>query len=246
MVRAVSVGGTSLPISDGTISFNRDPLVETGMNGLGGEQLYSGVYNSITGSFSGAYRPAIFDDYFDQLLNASQTASNTIIVVDDFGNGVTAATCAITSGEISVKAGDYAKCTFNWVGGGISSGGSASAGDYSSAIPVFYNSSLSIGTCTGFSIRVEKPWSADDFIIGNSFNSQSVYQSGDTKVTGTVTLNQSSSVLPGTITSMTFALSSKTITVSNAVLTGINESISGRSLIQKTYNWACPSTGISI
>jgi hypothetical protein len=240
--RGCSVGGTVLPVSDASIQITIDPLYEQQVNGVGGDKVYAGLCNSITGSFGGSYRQA-FAAYMNDMLSSSP-ASYVVITSDDHGNGVTANGCHISSGEISVKAGEIAKCTFSFVGLSYSAGGSiSSAGDFSAEPAVFTGCSVGGLKCSGFSVKVDRPWSADDFILGSTKFSESIYQSGDTKVTGTITLGQTTTMAELSGVSLTLSVGS--ITLGTVVITGPAINVSGRSLIQKTYNFAASTTGTS-
>ena len=257
-VRAVSIAGDNLPITDGSIQITRNPLVEAAMTGRGGEKVYKGLYNTISGSFGGAYRPYKFSTYLNDMMKVTPPTYNNFVVVDDFGNALTVATVALTGAELSVKAGDYARINFSWVGNGPNpiAAGSAASGDYSGSIPVFSNSYIKISTAehkaNAFTLKVDRPYSADDFVMATDiFISQSLYQSGDTNVNGTITLTQDVKLWTGIMTdadvgtTFEFHFGTACVYATNAVLTGINESISGRGLIQKTYNWSCPSNQLS-
>lgn len=245
MARGISVGGTSLPITDASLSFNKDPIVEQSMNGLGGEVLYKGVIGSVQGSFNGALRSSVLN-ISKTILEVSPSAY-TIIVMGE-GGALTASNCYISSLEISVKAGELAKINTSFVGQSVSAGGSVSNADYSGEVPVFYNSSTDFGTCSGFSIKIERPYSADDFVLGDASGvSQSIYQSGETKVSGTITLSQTAAMSTADKGALSFSLGDHTITVTGAsVNTGAEVSVNGRGLVGKTYSWAAPSTGITI
>lgn len=244
MARGISWGGTPLPVTDASMSVSRDPIREQSMNGLGGEVLYGGVYNSVQGSFSGACRSDITN--LIKNMYADSPASVAVVVVDDHGNGLTASGCYLTSGEITVKAGELAKCSCSFVGMSLASGGSVGPADYGGTVPVFYNSFTNWGTCSGFSVKIDRPYTADDYILGGSFYSQSIYQSGETTVTGTITLSQLTGFSLDEPGDMLFTLDSLSISITGAVLSNTDMSISGRGLINKTFSWAAPSTGITI
>lgn len=247
MARGIAVGGTSLPVTDASISFNKDPIVEQSMNGLGGEVLYKGVINSCQGTFSGAMRESV--------VNVAKTILETnpsplgFTVCGEGGDTLIISTGYISSVEMSVKAGELAKISCSFVGlNAIAGAGAISAADYSGSVPVFYNSYTDFGTCSGFSIKIERPYAADDFVLGDSTGvSYSIYQSGETKVSGTITLAQWGPTSTSDMGALTFNLGEFTISVSGAsVNTGAEVSVNGRGLIGKTYSWAAPSTRISI
>ena len=250
MSRQISLdGGTStLPVTDASMSSSREPVMEQSLNGKGGEILYGGVYGAVQGSFSGAYRPDVFQTYLEEILKTSP-ASYDVVIYDDAGNALQSPTTYITSAEISMKVGELCKCNFSFVGQGINtlSGQTPAAAPFDAEVPVFYKSYTSWGVCSEFTLRIERPYAADDYTIGGNFYSESIYQSGDTKVSGTVKLTQTEAITnsdPGTIT-LTLGYhggTTKTITIKNAVLSNIEMGISGRGLISKTRSWAAPST----
>jgi hypothetical protein len=242
MVRGVKIT-TDLPISDSSFNIGRDPLVEQSMNGKGGQKLYGGLYNNISGSFGGALRASMVT-YASTMITDNGKKDYTIITNDDNGNGISATDCAITSCEISMKAGDYGRISYNWIGQEYSMTAGAGAGDYSADIGVFSGGSCSAGSVSAFSVKIERPYSADDFIIGTDYFSQSIYQSGDTKVTGTITLAQATAYPGASVSGATFDFDVAGVTIATMILTGIAQNTSSRSLIQKTYNWACGSDDI--
>lgn len=251
MARGISWDGTSLPVTDASISSSREPVIEQSMSGLGGEKLYGGLYSAPQGSFGGAYRPTVFNSLIAELLNASAVAA-PVIVWDDNSNALTAATAFITSCEISMKVGELAKVTFNFVGQGLATGTAGAAAAYTAEVPIFYKSSSTWGACSEFTIKIDRPYSADDYILGgDNFYSQSIYQSGDTKVSGTIKLSQTATIATGDPAGGNITLNlngtseSNAITITDAVLSNIEMGISGRGLISKTKAWACPSTSIS-
>ena len=250
MTRQIIIGAIALPVTDATMSVTREPVMEQSMIGKGGEILYGGLYSAAQGSFGGAYRPTVFQGYIDNLL-ATSPASYSIQVQDDNGVALKSATCYITGCEISMRAGELAKCTFNFVGQALdyNAANSTATASFSAEVPVFYKSSTDCGTCSEFSIKIDRPYAADDYVLGGPFFSESIYQSGDTKITGTVKLSQRTSYKATDPGNMTLTLgmisTNKTITITGAVLAGADISISGRGLIGKTQNWACPSSGVT-
>lgn len=245
MARGISVDGVSLPVTDASLSFSKDPIFEQSMSGLGGETLYSGVIGSVQGSFSGAMRSSVVNAA-KTILDVSPTAS-TIIVMGE-GGALTASECYISSLEIAVKAGELAKISASFVGQSVAGGGSVGPASYEGEVPVFYNSSTTFGTCSGFSIKIDRPYTADDFVLGDESGiSQSIYQSGETKVTGTITLSQTAAISTSNQGSLSFTLGSSSIAIANAAVnTGAEVSVNGRGLVGKTYSWAAASDDITI
>lgn len=247
MSRAISWGDTVLPITDASMSTSREPIREQSMNGRGGEALYGGVYGAVSGSFGGALRADVLT--IAKTIYADEPASAVVIIVDDHSNAMTAQGCYITSTEITVKAGELAKVSCGFTGMKMVSGGTISTdADYSGVVPVFYNSSgaSSWGSISEFSVKIDRPYSADDYILGGDFYSQSIYQSGETSVSGSVKFGQKSGISFSDPGDFTLTLGTNTINIEGAVLSGGEQGISGRGLISKTMNWACPSTGIEI
>lgn len=251
MSRQITVDGTALPVTDATMTTTRDPVVEQSMSGKGGEILYGGLYTAPQGSFGGAYRPAVFNAYINDMLEDAP-ASYSIIVYDDFGNALKSATTYLTSCEISMRVGELAKVTFNFVGQAPEyTTGTPATASFSADVPIFYKSSSSWGDCSEFTMRIERPYTADDYLLGSDrFTSQSIYQSGDTKITGTVKLGQRTAYKqtdPGNITlTLAGATANVSIAITGAVLTQAELGVSGRGLINKTQAWACESDAITI
>jgi hypothetical protein len=246
-------GTTTIPVTDASMSSSREPIIEQSINGKGGEILYGGVYSAVQGSFGGAYRHNKFKSLITNLLSDSPTPYD-IIVYDDYGNALESPTSYITSAELTMKVGELCKCTFNFIGQTIDSSNSNSPAScsFSEEIPVFYKSYTSWGDCNAFTIKIERPYTADDYVLStasDNFYSKSIYQSGETKISGTVTLTQSVDMVntTSTISTMNIILgytdsTTKTIAIKNAVLTNIEMGISGRGLINKTKAWACSSS----
>lgn len=251
--RGFSWGGTSLPITDASLTSSRDPVIEQAMSGTGGKQLYGGTYNSIQGSFTGAYRSASFKSLFTGMLVDDDSSHKAAAIIwDDNSHALECPTAYITSAELTMTVGSYAKCTFNFVGQSIESGTAGSAAAYTTEIPIFYKSSTTWGACSEFTIRIERPYTADDFILGgDQFFSQSIYQSGDAKVSGTIKLSQTAEIALGDPGSITLTLgfdggTTETITISDAVLSNIEMSASGRGLMTKTKAWAAPADSTKV
>jgi hypothetical protein len=218
------------------------------MSGLGGETLYGGLYSAVQGSFGGAYRPADFNSIINGMLSASQTPA-ACVVWDEHSNALQSASTYITTSEITMRVGELAKCNLSFVGQGISGGTAGSAASYTNTVPVFYDSCTTWGQASEFSVKIDRPYAADDYILscsGSNFYSQSIYQSGETTVTGTIKLSQSAAIATGDPGSMTMTLGTTTISITEAVLSNIEMGISGRGLISKTKAWACPSDCITI
>ena len=251
MSRQINIGTTGLPVTDASMNTSREPVMEQSMSGKGGEILYGGLYSAPQGSFSGAYRPSVFNTYITELLKSEPTTYE-ITVFDDNGNAMKSATTYISGCEISMRVGELAKVTFNFVGQAAEflTGQTPATASFTAEVPVFYKSSTSWGQCSEFTLKIDRPYTADDYVLGGPFHSESIYQSGDTKITGTVKLSQTAAYKltdPGNITITLGMISSNTtIALTGVVLAGGDLSISGRGLINKTQSWACPSGNITI
>jgi len=252
MARSITVGGVALPVTDASMSTSREPIMEQSMNGKGGQILYGGLYSAPQGSFSGVYRPNMFAEYITNLLTEGTPDSYAVVVYDDNGKSLTSATTYITGCEISMKVGELAKISFNFVGQAMeyTTGSPATTAVFTETVPVFYKSSTSWGECSEFTMKIERPYTADDYVLSTSsdFFSHSIYQSGDTKVTGTVKLSQTASYKSADfgVTSLVMTLGrdptgTTIITIPGAVLSNAEMGISGRGLISKTQAWAAPS-----
>ncbi len=261
-IRAISFSPTNtivIPVSDASFQGSREPLVEQSLSGLGGEQLYGGTYGGISGAFSGAARVELLD-YMAAMVTPADTW-RALRLYDESESYVSVASAVITKASLSLAAGDYGKISFNYIGKSYTlEPGTAipASTTYDAEIPVFYKTAFESGrTIKSFTVDIDRPYTADDFKLSPDTDSDalkyfsiSAYQSGDTKITGTVTLSQGgefpTSMINGS-TGISIALKDKsgtllkTITIKNAVLTALNIGINGRSLIERTFSWACPS-----
>ena len=86
MTRGISMDGVSLPVTDATISYTKDPIAEVSIFGNGNEIIYEGLYKNIQGTFSGAVRESLIVDLLEDIL-ADEPATHTIIVADDTTSG---------------------------------------------------------------------------------------------------------------------------------------------------------------
>lgn len=203
----------SLPITDFSFNVNRNPITEKAMNVSGEPKIYGGTYG-VTGSLAAAYRPTEFSTIiahgvmsktswssgassgigdFAESTNGYKNFFN-IACGDEYGNISTFASCAFTSCELSLRSGEMGKVTFNWVGvkKADANPASISTPSYSEDIPIFYNAVLQIGGAlakiTGITVRINRPLSSDDYVIGSEFT-QSIIQSDSCTVEGTLNLS---------------------------------------------------------
>ena len=241
-VRGVSVDGSAITVTDGSINVTQDPIYETKMSGIGGEVCHPGLVN-VSGSFGGLYRNGM-KGYFSDML-ADEPASYAIIVSDESGGGITAEGCKFNSGEISVRAGEFAKFTLGFIGQNFSITGASGAGTFSDDLGIFTDCSVGSHKASAFTLKIERPYAADDYILSGTGVSESIYQSGDAKVSGTLTFSQSVQ-----LTTLTGSISvdlgdAGGITLNNVVFSGANVNLSNRSLSQKTVNWACGTNQVT-
>ena len=201
----------SLPITDFSFNVARNPISEKAMNVAGEPKIYGGTYG-VTGSLSAAYRPAEFATIITDGLMCKGTGGASAAGIgdfaeatsgykcffdltcgDEFGNTSSFASCAFNSVELSLKAGEMGKVSFNWVGvRELASGGSITTPSYDGDIPIFYNAVLTFGStlikATGLTIKINRPLSADDFVLGTEYT-QGIIQSDSCVVEGTINLS---------------------------------------------------------
>ncbi len=217
---------TSLPITDYSFNVNRNLIAEKAMNVAGEPKIYGGTYGA-SGSLSAAYRPSEFATIIAHgILSKTSWSSGTasgigdfaeassgyknfynICAGDEFGNVITFASCAFTSCELSLRAGEMGKISFNWVGvKKAASDGTISTPSYAGDIPIFYNAVLKVGAAdtlikvTGITLKINRPLSSDDYVIGSEYT-QSIIQSDSCTVEGTLNLsNKEFALLQSAIT----------------------------------------------
>ena len=287
---------TSLPITDFSFNVTRNLIAEKSMNVSGEPKIYGGTYG-VTGSLSAAYRPDSFSTIISHgLLSKTSWTTGTasgigdfaettngyknffnIACGDEYGNISAFASCAFTSCELSLRAGEMGKISFNWVG--VKKAGSPPASietpSYSGDIPIFYNATLTIGGAlakvTGLTIKVNRPLSADDFVLGSEYT-QSVIQSDSCTVEGTINLSNKeyakieSAITTGDEVNWDNLSAAKTNTVNlgavsiqfnnpagtgtalggiyitKMMLSTADVSVSGRQRFEKTLNFRCETT----
>lgn len=251
MTRGISMDGVSLPVTDATISYTKDPIAEVSIFGNGNEIIYEGLYKNIQGTFSGAVRESLIADLLEDIL-ADEPATHTIIVADDTAFGLTATNAYLSMLEISARTGELAKFNAQFTAQYISNGGETEFASFSSDVVPFYDVSPGFGA-KAISIKIERPYAADDFVLVGS-NSQMVRTSKyisdmrQMKISGTITLSQNVPFAGFTDTgAMAFHFGNILLTVSNPkFITGKEMSISGRSPVTKTLSWTCASFALKV
>ena len=249
MTRGISMDGVSLPVTDATISYTKEPIAESSIFDKGNEVIYEGLYKNIQGTFSGAVRESLIADLLEDIL-ADEPATHTIIVADDTAFGLTATNAYLSMLEISARTGELAKFTAQFTAQYISNGGEAEFASFSSDVVPFYDVSPGFGA-KAISIKIERPYAADDFVLVGS-NSQMVRTSKyisdmrQMKISGTITLAQLVPFAGFTDTgAMAFHFGNILLTVSNPrFITSKEMSISGRSPVTKTLSWTCSSASL--
>jgi len=255
MTRGISMDGVSLPVTDATISYTKEPIAESSIFDKGNEVIYEGLYKNIQGTFSGAVRESLIADLLEDIL-ADEPATHTIIVADDTAFGLTATNAYLSMLEISARTGELAKFTAQFTAQYISNGGEAEFASFSSDVVPFYDVSPGLlYKAKAISIKIERPYSADDFVLSNR-NSQMVRTSKyisdmrQMKISGTITLARNSSVsqfIEDSEIALTFWFGNTFLSVSDPFFfTNKEISISGRSPITKTVSWTCASTSLNL
>ena len=251
MTRGISMDGVSLPVTDATISYTKEPIAEVSIFGNGNEVIYEGLYKNIQGTFSGAVRESLIADLLEDIL-ADEPVTHTIIVADDTTSGLTATNAYLSMLEISARTGELAKFNAQFTAQYISNGGETEFASFSSDVVPFYDVSPGFGA-KAISIKIERPYAADDFVLVGS-NSQMVRTSKyisdmrQMKISGTITLSQNVPFAGFTDTgAMAFHFGNILLTVSNPkFITGKEMSISGRSPVTKTLSWTCASFALKV
>lgn len=251
MTRGISMDGVSLPVTDATISYTKEPIAEVSIFGNGNEIIYEGLYKNIQGTFSGAVRESLIADLLEDIL-ADEPATHTIIVADDTAFGLTATNAYLSMLEISARTGELAKFTAQFTAQYISNGGETEFASFSSDVVPFYDVSPGFGA-KAISIKIERPYAADDFVLVES-NKQMVRTSKyisdmrQMKISGTITLAQLVPFAGFTDTgAMAFHFGNILLTVSNPrFITSKEMSISGRSPVTKTLSWTCASLALKV
>jgi len=249
MTRGISMDGVSLPVTDATISYTKEPIAEVSILDKGNEVIYEGLYKNIQGTFSGAVRESLIADLLEDIL-ADEPATHTIIVADDATSGLTATNAYLSMLEISARTGELAKFTAQFTAQSISNGGAVEFASFSSDVVPFYDVSPGFGA-KAISIKIERPYSADDFVLSDRNRdmvrtSKYISDMRQMKISGTITLSQGVPFAGFTDRgALAFHFGNILLTVSNPkFITGKEMSISGRSPVTKTISWTCSSASL--
>jgi len=247
MTRGISMDGVSLPVTDATISYTKDPIAESSIFDKGNEVIYEGLYKNIQGTFSGAVRESLIADLLEDILSPE---AHTFIVADDTTSGLTASNAYLSMLEISARTGELAKFNAQFTAQYISNGGEAEFASFSSDVVPFYDVSPGFGA-KAISIKIERPYATDDFVLVGSNNqmvrtSKYISDMRQMKISGTITLAQLVPFAGFTDTgAMAFHFGNILLTVSNPrFITSKEMSISGRSPVTKTLSWTCSSASL--
>jgi len=239
--------GVSLPVTDATISYTKEPIAESSIFNKGNEVIYEGLYKNIQGTFSGAVRESLIADLLEDIISPE---AHTFIVADDTTSGLTATNAYLSMLEISARTGELAKFNAQFTAQSISNGGAVEFASFTSDVVPFYDVSSGFGA-KAISIKIERPYAADDFVLVRS-NSQMVRTSKyisdmrQMKISGTITLAQLVPFAGFTDTGiMTFHFGNIILMVAKPkFITGKEMSISGRSPVTKTLSWTCSSASL--
>jgi hypothetical protein len=276
---SIKVGSSTevaIPISEITHTPTRNLITEKSFGKVTETAIYGGGV-IFTGSFGGAYRPYQYQDVLKSFVGgslssidaftAAQTA--TLHMGDAYGNNFEYSSCAITSFEINLAAGDYCKVTSNWVGTFATDSGVTvlDTADYSKGIPIFYNADIAGMKVKSFRLNMARPFDQNNYIIGSEYlqdlvQSDSVTVSGsftvsakdytlfkkviatgDPNVTTPSTTNKNNVTVDGTVISLRTPDGTdtlQTITISTLVLSDGSASANGANEFEKTINFRVP------
>lgn len=265
MARGISIDGNAIPVTDASITFNKEPIFHNSITDTyGNEDMYEGLLSNVQGSFGGAYRPEIIGPLIEDMLE-EVPASHTISVSDDTTSGGLAANTAyITMIEISAKAGELVKFNAQFVGQTISNSGPVGAVDFSATVVPFYEVGIGVGGYSSYAevtFKIERPFNTDIYdmskpsqgLLNRRLTPLYIYDAKKMKVSGTISTAQTfpMRLLPNTGWAqydLVLSLGSSEITLLNATIAPTNKeiSISGRGLVKKTFSWTCPITNVTI
>jgi hypothetical protein len=194
-IRGLALNSTGIAITDGSYQVNRNLISEDAANIPGEPTIYGGIYN-VNGSFSAAYRPQTLNTFIELgiLGKSGGGVADTfthydITLGNEFNKAWTFASCALTSCDISMQAGQYSKCNFEWIGTYKKlSDTTIPAADYTHEPTMFYNAYLDNMKCRGITFRIDRPLAADDTILGSEY-SQTLVQTDNLTIGGTITLS---------------------------------------------------------
>lgn len=249
MARGISIDGVSLPVTDANISYTKEPITEVSILDNGNEIIYEGLYKNIQGTFSGAVREGLIADLLNYIL---EPATHTITVSDDTAFGLVASNAYISMLEITAKSGEIAKFNAQFTAQSISDGSAVEPAEFASDVVPFYDVNPGFGA-KAISIKIERPYSADDFVLSNRNRdmvrtSKYISDMRQMKIGGTITLSQVVPFAGFTDTgALAFHFGNILLTVSNPkFITGKEMSISGRSPVTKTISWTCSSSALNV
>jgi len=259
--RGVSIGGTNIPVTGASINPTRNLITEQSFGSAGEAKIYDGgVVN--TGSFDAAYRVGTIDTYVNSIMNvmAGTVASLpylTVVIGDETG-GISFASTAINSFDLSLNVKDYAKVKLGFVSCAAGTSSSISTVTaYTADIPVASTSQITCSAAgvkfSGITIRGEIPIDQDYYVIGNK-QLYGILQSGNGSLSGSLTLASSewAGLLKavgdcGNIGTITLTLNTAsatcvestlaTVTIDNVKIESGSASGSGRARFDKTINW---------
>ena len=193
-IRGLSIDSTPISITDGSFQVNRNLITEEAISIPGEPTIYGGLYN-VNGSFSAAYRPQTINPIIEMGIlgqtggGVSETFTHyELIMGNEFDKSWTFASCALTSCDISMQSGQYSKCTFEWVGTYKKlTNTTITQADYTKEPTLFYNAYINDIKCRGITFRIDRPISAEDYILGSEYT-QSLFQSSNLTIGGTINL----------------------------------------------------------
>ena len=193
MIRTVMVDTTPLPILDYNYSIKRNAVVDNTMNLPGEETVVGGEY-MVSGSFTAAYRPELFNPIVNNSIlgqstgGVSSTFPTHIITMGDTNQSWSFASCALTGCSISSKSKELSKITIDWIGlYKLPTAIPMIQPSYDFSPSLFYNTSINGMKCKGLTIDIRREISADDYILGSEY-SQTLYQSSNLTIGGTINL----------------------------------------------------------
>ena len=158
--------------------------------------------------------------------------------------------------EITAKSGEIAKFNAQFTAQSISDGSAVEPAGFVSDVVPFYNVSPGLlYKAKAISIKIERPYSADDFVLSNRNRdmvrtSKYISDMRQMKISGTIALARNSSVsqfIEDSEIALTFWFGETFISVSDPFFfTNKEISISGRSPVTKTISWTCSSSALNV
>lgn len=202
-IRGLAIGTTPIAITDGSYRVDRNLITEEDAISIAGEPNIFGGFYTVSGTFSAAYRPQTLNTFIEAgLLGQTGGGVSTsytlydLTMGDERNNSWSFGSCALTSCDISLQAGQYSKCTFDWVGTHKKVADTTlTTPDYAIEPSLFYNAYISSIKCRGITFRIDRPLTSEDYILGSEYT-QSLIQSENLTIGGTITLgNQDYSLM---------------------------------------------------